>query len=290
MLTNSILGDLKYYLRYGNVVVKLIIANTVLFLLFVVASIIIDKTWSSQWLISYLGTPANVIALAAKPWTLITYMFVHGGIIHLLLNMLGLYWFGEIFVLYLGEQKVLPLYLLGGLAGALFYLGGINLIPAYQYLKPSAVLVGASGSIFAIMFAAVALNAEHKVNLSLFGEVKIVWVAVIALAIGVINMLVGNNVGGGLAHIGGSLFGYVYVKSLHGGVDVFKPFTAAKGLFKPKRNVKITYKSAHPQVGKASRSSNEQERIDAILDKISRSGYDSLTKEERDFLFDYSNK
>ncbi|MFN8287273.1 MAG: rhomboid family intramembrane serine protease [Chitinophagales bacterium] len=293
MLTNSVFEDLKYQLRYGGIVVKLIAVNVALFLVFVVASLILEHTFLSQNLLNYVGVPADVIVLARRPWTLFSYMFSHAGLFHVIFNMIGLYWFGEIFVLYLGERRVLPLYVLGGLAGALIYLAAFNLIPAFKPQVASSVLVGASGSIFAIMFATVAINPDHKVSLLLFGEVKIVYVALGALLIGIISVLQGSNQGGVMAHLGGAIYGYAYIKALHSGTDISGPFSSSasglKNIFKRRAKMKVTHK-ATTRLESKDPNQAEQEQIDKILDKISRSGYDSLTKEERDFLFEYSKK
>lgn len=293
MLTNSVFDDLRYWLRYGNIVIKLIAVNVALFLVLIIASLITEHSFLSQNLLNYVGVPADVILLAHRPWTLISYMFMHGGLVHIIFNMIGLYWFGEIFVLYLGERRVIPLYILGGLAGALIYLATFNLVPAFKPNVASSVLIGASGSIFAIMFAAVAINPEHKVSLLLFGEVKISYIALGALLIGVINMINGSNQGGVMAHLGGALFGYIYIKALHSGTDignpVTKPIEGLKDLFSRRRKIKMTHK-ASSYVSKDAPGQDEQEQIDRILDKISRSGYDSLSKEEKDFLFNYSKK
>lgn len=289
MLTNSVIKDLEHWLRYGSIVVKLVIVNVLLFIALLVTSLIMEHVFVSQTLLAWVGVPADLHALLYKPWTLFSYMFMHAGIVHVLFNMIALYWFGEIFVLYLGESKVLPIYIGGGLAGALLYLVIFNTLPSLKGQVPVSVLVGASGSIFALMFAAVGVNAAHKVNLFFFGEVRISYVALTALLISIINMINGSNTGGVLAHLGGALFGFAYIKSLQNGYDLFKPLALIKRITRPK--IKVTHNAGTSAGAKRlTPDENEQEQIDKILDKISRSGYDSLSKEERDFLFKYSNK
>jgi membrane associated rhomboid family serine protease len=237
--------------------------------------------------------PASLSILLHQPWSVFTYMFLHTAFFHALFNMLWFYWFGEIFVLYLGDKKILPLYILGGIAGAVTYLLAYNLLPVFKPQIDVSKMLGASASIFAVVFAAATIAPDYEIRLMFIGTVKIKYVAIVSLMLDIINIPYGNA-GGYIAHIGGALSGYFYIKSLQGGFDFTSPFTKAFGavlnLFKPKSNIKVTYKSDSVKAEKSSRSRYEQQRVDDILDKIARSGYDSLTKEEKDFLFNYSKK
>ncbi|MBL0309795.1 MAG: rhomboid family intramembrane serine protease [Bacteroidetes bacterium] len=297
MLTQSLIGDLKYKFRYGNVVVKLIFANIGVFLavgLLQLFSFLFQTNSFMEWLISNLEAPASLSLLMKQPWSVLTYMFLHKGVFHVLFNMLWLYWFGEIFILYLGDKKILPLYLIGGLAGAGLYILAFNVLPVFKPMLESSYMLGASASVFAIVFGATTLNPDHEMRLLLIGDVKIKYIALVSLLLGVINIPMGNP-GGNIAHVGGALSGFLFIKALRSGVDLTSPFRRffqfLKELFNPSSKMKVTHRSAqqrsetnHP------RSGNEQERVDAILDKIARSGYDGLTKEEKDFLFHYSKK
>jgi hypothetical protein len=202
-----------------------------------------------------------------------------------------LYWFGEIFVLYLGDKKILPLYIIGGLSGALIYVLAFNLLPVFRPAVPVSFMLGASASIFAIVFGAVALNPDHELGLIFFGPVKIKYIAIISLLLDVINIPY-SNAGGYIAHVGGALSGYLFIKALQNGYDISKVFTAPIALFSRKPKVKVSYKSAAGPKASPTvpRGKGDQEKVDEILDKIARSGYDSLTKEEKDFLFHYSKK
>ncbi len=297
MLTNSIINDIKHWLRYGNAITRFIIINAIVFIvvaLFNLGCFLFQSHDFYTTVLYKLEVPASLSSLAHQPWSVFTYMFLHEGFFHVLFNMLWLYWFGEILVLYMGDKKVPLLYIFGGLTGALFYIAAYNLVPVFKADVNVVTMLGASASVFAIAFAAVALNPDHEIGLLLFGPVRIKYVAIVMLLLDIIAIPNGNA-GGYIAHLGGALFGYFYIKALRGGVDVGSPFaslfSSIGSLFKRKPKVKVTYKSTvTAQPGKAPRSSNDQERIDAILDKISRSGYDSLSKEERDFLFNYSKK
>lgn len=297
MLTNSIAQEIQYKFRHGNMVMKLIFANIGVFLffgLFYVASFLFQNFIAYNWLLNKLEVPASIPVLVRQPWSLFTYMFLHSGILHMLFNLLWLYWFGEIFVLFLGDKKVLPLYLLGGIAGALLYVLAFNLLPVFAPKVATSYMLGASAAVFAIVFAAATLSPDYQVRLLLFGVVRIKYIALVALLLDIINLPYGNA-GGYIAHLGGALTGVLYIKALRAGTDFGKPlnrfFDSVATLFKPKPNIKVTYKSSHKQnTPQPARNKSEQEKIDEILDKISRSGYDSLTKEEKDFLFYYSNK
>jgi hypothetical protein len=212
-------------------------------------------------------------------------MFLHVAFLHILFNMLWLYWFGDMFVLYLGDQKILPVYIIGGLSGALVYILVYNLLPVFKPQVDSTLMLGASASVLAIVFAVATINPDHEVGLLLLGPVKIKYIALGSLLLDIINIPYGNA-GGYIAHAGGALSGFLYVSALRGGIRIGNPLN----LFKRKPKVKVSYKNTGPSAQATTRSKNEQDRVDEILDKIARSGYDSLTKEEKDFLFNYSKK
>ena len=296
MLTGSISDDIKHQLRYGNMVMKLVLANAGVFLFFGIfyfISFLFQNNSLYNLVLSKAEMPASLNTLLYQPWSVFTYMFLHTGFFHVLFNMLWLYWFGEIFVLYLGNKKILPLYILGGLAGAVIYLLAYNLLPVFKPQVDVSMMLGASASIFAVVFAAATIAPDYEIRLMFLGIVKIKYIAVVSLFLDIINIPYGNA-GGYIAHIGGALSGYFYIKSLQSGFDFTSPFTklfeGVANLFKPKSNIKVTYKSDSQKAEKTSRSKNEQQKVDDILDKIARSGYDSLTKEEKDFLFNYSKK
>ena len=289
MLTGSIIGDIKYQFRYGNMVVKLIFVNVAVFVFINLLNLIgfLAQSYTAHnFILAHLELPASLHTLLYQPWSLISYMFLHEGLFHILSNMLWLYWFGEIFVLYLGDKKVLPLYIMGGLGGAVLYIAAYNLIPVFKPEVNFSLMLGASASIFAIVFAAATINPDHEISLFLFGNVKIKYVALVPLLLGIFTIPSGNA-GGNIAHLGGALTGFLYVTGLRSGFD---PFSSITKLFKRKPAVKVGYKNTGTKVAQPARSKGEQEKVDEILDKIARSGYDSLSKEERDFLFNYSKK
>ncbi len=227
----------------------------------------------------YLGVPANLQSLLYRFWTPFTYMFVHNGLIHILFNMLWLFWMGKIFESFQSPKKLTFLYLLGGLAGAAFYIVFYNIIPAFKDSAVNSIAVGASAAVSAIVIATATLLPNYSINLLLLGSVRLKWIALIYIVLDVLS-LAGNNAGGHLSHLGGALFGFLYIKSLQNGNDWSRPF---ENLFKPKKKLKIVSKNY--DLDSNSDQHPDQETIDAILDKISQSGYNSLSKKEKNILF-----
>ena len=292
MLTNSIWGDIKYQFTYGNAAIKLIFANVGIFLivvLFKLVCIVAQVPNLYVLIINYLKVPASLGTLLYQPWSLFSYMFLHEGVMHILFNMLWLYWFSEIVILFLGDKKILPIYILGGLSGAGLYILMYNTIPYFKGAMPVAYMAGASAGVMAIVWAAVALSPDYEIRLPILGNVKIKYIAIVSILIDIISIPQGNA-GGHIAHIGGALMGYWYIRILQGGTDLAAPFTAVGNLFKPKPAVKLTHISETKVAGKPIPSDKVQEKLDAILDKMNESGYDSLSKEEKDFLFRYSDE
>lgn len=301
----SFLNDAKYSFRSGNVTNQLIVVNVAIFLAVLLPLMVLQFISNIDvytTVINFLGVPYSFGDLLYKPFTFITYMFVHDGPFHLLFNMLVLYWFGMILTDLIGQRRILPVYLLGGIAAAIFSLAvshGIALTgnSAAQW----SYVVGASGAVMAIMFAAATLAPNYKVGLLFFGPVAIKYIALFYLVIDL--FFLADNTGGRLAHIGGAIFGALYIVSLRRGVDLGKPITQffdwVKNLGTPKPKMQAnrqkqtvnTYTQANSTNTRRTvdftnlSPSERQQRIDTILDKISRSGYDSLTKEEKDILF-----
>ncbi|HWB63354.1 MAG TPA: rhomboid family intramembrane serine protease [Chitinophagales bacterium] len=287
MLTNSLWGDMQHYLRYGSVVVKLVLVNVVVYLLGNIAWLIfsvIHNDAAYALMNSYLCLPVSFAGVLHQPWSLITYMFYHNGFFHILFNMIMLYWGGEMFVLHLGEQKVVALYIYGGFCGALFFLLGHAFLPSLQLLPFP--LIGASAAALAFLFAAVAMNPNYEIYIFRSGPFKLKYIAGILFVVYLLSAFYfKSGQGSNLAHIGGALGGFLYIKLLQQGYDIFKPLA----IFNRNPPVKMSYKNP----GNASvkeRGQSEQARVDEILDKIARSGYESLSKDDKDFLFRYSKK
>lgn len=232
-----------------------------------------------------------------RPWTIVTYAFMHDlfSILHILFNMLALYWFGRLFVEYLGSDKLVALYVLGALAAGVCYLLVFNTIPFFKDNANFSGMVGASGAINAVLVAAATLMPNYTFFLLLFGPVKIKYIAGLFIFISFLGS-VGPNAGGNVAHLGGALMGYIYIKQLQVGVNWGGWITAiidwTKGLFTARPTVKVTYRKEENSAAKknAGRHGISQQEIDEILDKISDGGYESLSKEEKEKLFKASKK
>jgi membrane associated rhomboid family serine protease len=232
----------------------------------------------------YLLLPAYLPKLLVRFWTPFTYMFMHATIFHILFNMLWFYWFGQIFEEYLGKQRTLGVYIMGGLAGAVFFVVSYNVFPFYTADHAALLtgpLVGASASVMAIIVATATLLPDYTIPLILIGPVKLKWLALFFVITDFLG-ITGFNAGGELAHLGGALMGFIYTKQLQNGNDLVGRIS---GIFKPKPKLKVVSKNN----SRNSRDFPRQEEIDFILDKISKSGYDSLTRQEKEVLFRASN-
>lgn len=284
----------------NSLLVKLIYANLIVFIGIKVLHLpfwlmTIDIS-PEQWALNWLAVPSNLSSLLYKPWTLVTYMFLHVGFLHLLTNMLWLYFLGQIFVEFLGERKLWTVYIAGGLAGAVLYILFFNIFPVFESIAPVARALGASASVMAVVIAVGTYVPDFSIRLLFLGNVKLKYIAIFWFVFDVISIS-NSNSGGHIAHIGGAILGFFFAKQWKNGNDITSWVTTAtsfvQAIFKSskKSNLKVKYSKKGSSSQKyGSQNSNDQERIDRILDKISQSGYDSLSKEEKEFLFKASNK
>ena len=280
----NILDDLKIQYKTGGMVQKLIFWNIGFFLFSLVFfySFSAGKFQIPTWiaLSSDLGT------FIRSPWTLVSFNFFHAGLLHLFFNLMVLHFYGRLFNTYFTDKQLFGVYLLGGI------FSGLTFVLSYIFIGKAGLLVGASGAIMAILIATTTYSPFMLLRIPLIGIVKLWHVAFVILFIDLIQLPL-ENTGGHLAHLGGALFGFIYIKLLQSGTDLTKPFSmfldAIANIFKPKK--KTPFKKVHRNTTKnvvnssASKKDFTQKQIDDILDKISKSGYDSLTKEEKEFLF-----
>ncbi|MFZ6009005.1 MAG: rhomboid family intramembrane serine protease [Bacteroidota bacterium] len=287
--------------RHNNAHVQLIIINVLLFV--ILGTLFVLSRWTGLETYFFIlhdqfSIPPAFGEFLTRPWTIVTYSFAHSlqQLLHIIFNMLGLYWFGRLFVEYLGSDKLIALYVLGAIAGAVLYLLAYNALPVlpdFLANSPSG-MVGASAAIFAILTAVAVLLPNYTFFLLFLGPVKIKYIAIVYIFISVLGS-VGSNAGGEIAHLGGALIGYIYMKQLQAGTNIGGWVTVTleflKNLFKPKPKVKVTYrKEKNADVKKSGKPAVSQDEIDAILDKISAGGYDSLTQDEKEKLFNASKK
>lgn len=279
---------MKGFFRQKSVLNWLMIINVAVWLMVAFANLFLwlYQSHSPNLLVKWLAVPANLSVLARRPWTAITYMFLHERFWHLFFNLWMLYFGGMVFKRFLSDNQLAWTYGLGGLTGALFFVLAYNVFPVFETMKLTAVALGASASVLAILVAAATYSPDHELRLFLFGSIKFKWVAIILVVIDLMSISA-ENPGGHIAHLGGALFGFVYGLLLRGDFSL-------KHIF-PKRDPKMKYTRYEevvdePQVPRSDEEYNrqkaERERdVDAILDKISKSGYASLTAEEKEFLF-----
>ncbi len=241
------------------------------------------------------AVPTSISNLVYHPWTIFTYMFMHTGILHLLFNMVALYYGGQLFSQFLGQKKIWSVYINGGLAGAALYILSYNLFPVFGDALSGSKAIGASASIMAIIASIGAYMPNMQVRLFFLGNVKLKWIVIFLVVIDLLSISQSNS-GGHISHLGGALYGYFFALQLKKGNDISKwvwPVAAFFGKlfsFQRKPKFKVKHNSGIPKSDdqyNAQKKSN-QDQLDAILDKISKSGYDSLTKEEKNFLFKQS--
>jgi membrane associated rhomboid family serine protease len=289
--------EIKALFKNGNSLTRLIFINIALFIIITIIGIIgyllVNPEISNQT-IRYLSVPSSLKTLLFRPWTLITYMFTHKELLHILVNLLWLYWFGKIFLEYLDQKKLVAVYLLGGIAGAFTYVLSYNIFPAFSGIAGESIpLLGASASVMAIVVAIAVYVPDYTVYLFLLGRIKIKYIALgIFILTSVMDFSV--NSGGKLAHIGGALFGYLYTIYYRQGHDMGKGINRIIDfivtIFKPAKKLKVSYKKPVDDFEYNKTKVEHQAQINKILDKISKGGYDSLTKEEKELLFRESQK
>jgi len=287
----NIADEIKDSFKNGNALTRLIYINIGVFLALHIV-IVFLYLFSAQekipLLSEFLAVPADLNTLLHRPWTIVTYMFLHKDFFHILFNLLWLYWFGKIFLSYLDEKRLLNVYLLGGISGAALYILSYNLVPVLSEQAPLSIAMGASAAVMAIVIATATYAPNHTIYLVFIGPVKIIWVALVGFILSSIVDF-SMNTGGKIAHIGGALFGYLFILQYKQGKDITRWFSVIMdsifSLFKRKKKMKVTYKRTSNEYEYNAVKKEKQQSLDTILDKISKSGYESLTKEEKDTLF-----
>ncbi|EDM44755.1 rhomboid family protein [unidentified eubacterium SCB49] len=281
-------GNLAYQWKVQSIAIKLIVINVLVFLLINIGAFLFKTSAGS--LMRWFVLPEGVVDFIVQPWSFLTYSFIHFDFFHLLFNMIWLHFFSRFVLNIFTPKRFLTVYLLGAIAGGLMYVLSYNVFPVFEDGLPS-VLLGASASVTAIMV----FIATHSPNTAfrLFNwTIKLWHIALFIFVYDLIRLPIGGNAGGMLAHFGGAVFGYIYARQLLKGNDIGVGFENLvdwfTNLFKPKkekpfktvhRNKKSTTTKRPPTV------SAHQRKVDAILDKIGKSGYESLSKAEKDFLF-----
>lgn len=294
--SECIWGGIKSSFKQGSALTRLIYINIGVFIVIKIVAVVLTLSGErhvDMTLLPYLGVPALPENLLHTPWTVVTYMFTQFGFLHLLFNMLWLYWFGSIFLSNFSGSKLTGVYLLGGVTGAAVYIAAYNTFPGFAMERYLSWAVGASASVMAIVFAVCTYLPNHKIYIFLIGPVKLIHLALFTAVIDLISIPSGNA-GGHIAHLGGALFGYLFTLSLRRNVDLtggFMAFVNKVGhLFdrEKKRTMHVKYKKKVSDMNDMEYNEYKKQkdvRINDILDKISKHGYESLTKEEKEILF-----
>lgn len=285
----EIWDEIKASFREGSVITRLIYLNLAVFVLVRVVQVLFFLSARDFTLLQWFELPSDPALLLRRPWTLVTYMFLHFDFLHILFNLLVLYWFGRIFLDYFDQNQLLGLYLLGGVAGGAVYVAAYNFFPVFSRVVSNSFLLGASASIIAILMAGAFRDPNRPVYLFLIGRVSLKYLALF-LFISYIIGISTSNAGGNLAHLGGAATGIFFVVQHRRGRDITRwAGTLSHGLanlFKPRRHVKVAFKQPPRDDHEYNRQrAAHQTEINRILDKISQSGYDSLTRDEKKTLF-----
>lgn len=288
-------GEIKEELiesfKNGTTLTKLIYINLGVFLVISIAQALLGLfNVNTEWVDS-LMLPAQVSTFAHRPWSILTYMFFHKSFIHILFNLLMLYWFGKLFLQYCSQHDLVGLYILGGIAGGATYIIAFNLLPKFAPVVGLSMLLGASASVMAITIATAVFAPNQTMRLVLIGDVKIKWIALVSVLISLMQINA-ENAGGELAHIGGAIAGYIFAIEYKKGKNItdwinnilHRTANLIHGAGrKPKMKVSHTNMESDHEYNY--RKKQENDEIDKILDKIKSSGYESLSDDEKGKLF-----
>lgn len=305
----SIWDDVKREFQYGNMVTRLIIVNASVFIFVNIVKLILKfpdplNPIPFDTFLHFFSMPADAYHLLTHPWALITSAFLHQDFPHLLWNMLAFYWFGRVVGDLLGNHRILPLYILGGITGNLVFFFVANVLNIGSYA------LGASAAVTAMLACAAVVAPDYIFNIILIGPVRLKYIALVLLFLDVVAIANNYNAGGSFAHLGGAAMGFFFASSLRKGVDLGKPInlliTAVSNLFNNRNKKTFTYQKGEKEYARSEKKQqntsakgnrrtdtegvNDQERLDIILDKIKQKGYESLSPEEKEFLFNASKK
>ncbi len=293
----KLIEQINYKIKKSDTVEKLIYVNIALFIVtHLIQTIGYFFKWPLNTVTDFLVLSQSPEVLLQKPWSIITYAFLHQGIFHLIFNLLLLYYFGRMFTTYFPPRRLLTLYFLGAISGGVVYMLSYQFLPVFSEVK-SSFLIGSSASVMAIVIAITTHIPSMGVRLFMLGTIKLWQIAAVFILLDLVRMPMGNA-GGHLAHLGGAVMGYLYISQLAKGLDLGfwwdKLADAIARLFSSKNNKPL--RTVHRSSSKSkpntvtTHKSMQQKKIDDILDKISKSGYDSLSREEKDFLFNSGNE
>ena len=298
MATTNILTDLKENFRRGNLCTRLIYANVGIFFITALVGVLFRLfNYQIDAVYHWLEFPSWVTRFIRQPWSIVTYMFLHANLLHLLFNMLWLYWFGNLFLNFFSAKHLRGVYFFGGICGAVLYLAAYNVFPYFRDAFVCSYLLGASAAVLAVVAAVAYREPDYPVRLLLVGTIRLKYLALIVIGCDLL-FITSENAGGHIAHLGGALAGLWFASALSKGTDVTawlnKLFDGIASLFdrKPRKpKMKVHYGgNRQKDYDYNARRKKENDEIDRILDKLKKSGYESLTTEEKKSLFDASKR
>jgi membrane associated rhomboid family serine protease len=290
----NIFTNLQRSFSRGSILTKLIYINVGVFIvlhLWRICFILFNLPEIA--LLPYLQMPSSPVVFLAKPWTVVTYMFTHSDVLHILFNMLWLYWFGTIFLQFFNLRQLGGLYILGGIAGGCLFMAAYNVFPYFLNLAAGSALMGASASVMAIVFAVSFYRKDYYITLLFLGRIKLIY---LACGVFIFDLLAitSSNAGGHIAHLGGAFLGIWFASRIKKGKDLTAPLSRLPDVFvnmrKRKSKMYISYKRNETDYEYNARRQAANAELDAILDKLRQSGYAGLSSKEKRKLFEASKK
>ncbi len=291
----TFINSIENFFRQKSILSNLIAANIIVFLILKLIGVFCTLFNSTpEYFYGLVELPSDLERLSFRIWTLVTYMFVHLDFLHIFFNLLCLYWFGKIFLLFFYPKQMGGIYLLGGLFGGILFVLSYNYFPFFVQNSSQGVLIGASASVMAISFASAFYRKNFEIRLLFLGNIKIIYIALIYLLMDLLS-LTSMNAGGHIAHIGGAAFGILFALGMKRGTDITAWINKIIDLFvnlfrKKPAQMHVKYKRFESDYDYNKQKNASNEEVDHILDKIKKSGYGSLSAEEKKKLFDASKK
>ncbi|MDR0713943.1 MAG: rhomboid family intramembrane serine protease [Bacteroidales bacterium] len=291
-MDSSFFREAKRVFGSWDVLMQIIAVNVAVFVfyhvihLFFILFSIEDQFAVDAW----LAAPADLSVLVRRPWTVVSSMFFHTEWLHILFNMLWLFWFGHIFRRYFDKNLLLNVYLLGGLAGVFLFVFSYNVFPVFSLERHLSILLGASAGVLAVVTGIACYVPNYRINLLFFGQVRLIYVAAASIVLDLVSISMNENAGGHIAHLGGAFFGWIFAVNIRQRRDITSWLTrlqtCIRSLFRKKTRLKVNYRRPPANDWDYNKQKKEhQEEIDYILDKISKGGYDCLTRQEKETLF-----
>jgi membrane associated rhomboid family serine protease len=288
-MANFIIEDFKNaWNKENNGLIKIILINVIVFVSMSILEVFITLSGFGELFNLFLNKlmlPASLKVFIFQPWSLVTYFFLHMNFMHILWNMLFLYWFGKIIHENIGNNAVISLYIIGGIIGGLSYMALFNIIPYYDNRVSESLMLGASAGVFSVVVGSATLLPNYTFYLLFLGPVRIKYIALFYVLLSFFDVT-GSNAGGEIAHLGGALMGYLYIRQLQNGVNMGKGIIDILNIFNKNKKEVISKEEKTNEIKK----DISQDEIDKILDKISDSGYKSLSNNEKEKLFNASKK